>query len=303
MIKFSLAFFFLTLVVMGQENRTDTIYRKQLQDYNAAFTTSFITAKNDVLLKAYTDESILMPEHSRQRKGKNAIADFYKQWLRQAKCTSYQKTILELQDFGNYILEIGNFTQNLNLESQNPFSYSGKYAVLWKKPSTTKQPLTIAAEIWGADSYFDDKNIPDIDDSSVLKIEEYKASDKLGQEVKEQNNAIKKMVQNREGAEHAKIFMPDAMYLTYYTPILSGEKEITAYFTEHEKPGTLRIDRISILTSGIIYARTAIVEFGFYSVDWSDGDKNGNVKGKSINVWKKNLDGQLLLFRQMVNHD
>lgn len=303
MIKFSLAFFLLTIVVMGQETRTDTIFRKQLNDYNAAFATAFITAKNDILLKAYTDESILMPEHSRQRTGKKAIADFYKQWLAKAKATSYQKTIFELQDLGNYILEIGNFTQNLNLESQSPFLYSGKYAVLWKKPSTTKQPLTIAAEIWGADSYFDDKNIPDIDDSSIPKIEEYSGAEKLASEVKERNNTIKKRVQNREGAEHAKMFMPDAMYLTYYTPILSGEKDITAYFTEHEKPGTLRIDQISILTSGIIYARTAIVEFGFYSVDWSDGDKNGNVKGKSINVWKKNQDGQLLLFRQMVNHD
>lgn len=99
------------------------------------------------------------------------------------------------------------------------------------------------------------------------------------------------------------MFMPDAMYLTYYTPILSGEKEITDYFTEHEKPGTLRIEQISIETSNIIFAREAIVEFGFYNVDWRDGESSGNVKGKSINVWKKNNDGELLLFRQMVNHD
>lgn len=302
MIKFSAIFFLFAFGVFAQESKKDSVIRKQLQDYNVAFASAFTTGDKNTLLKSYTDQSILMPEHSRQRKGKTDIANFYKQWLDQAKVVSYQKTIFDLQDFGNYVLEIGNFAEDLNIKDQKSYTYSGKYAVLWKKGSKTN-PMTIAAEIWGADSYFEDKNIPDIDDSSVPQTQEYSASDKLASEVKERNNNIKKLVQNRLGGEHAKMFMTDAMYLTYYTPIISGEKDITAYFTEHEKPGTLSIDKISILTSGIIYAEKAIIEFGFYSVDWSDGDKNGNVKGKSINVWKRNSDGELMLFRQMVNHD
>jgi ketosteroid isomerase-like protein len=301
--RFSFIFFLFAFVGFAQENKIDSIIRKQIDNYNTSFTEACIKGNRDDLVKAYTDQTIFMPEHSRQRVGRKAIQDFYKQWLVQAKVASYQKKIAELQDFGNYVLEIGTFTEDLRLNEQHPFSYAGKYSVLWKKPSKRGQPLTIAAEIWGAASYFDDKNIPNIDDSSVPQTKEYSVSDKLASEVKERNATIKKLVQERQGTEHAKMFMPDAMYLTYYTPILSGEKEITDYFTEHEKPGTLSIDKISILTSGIIYARTAIIEFGFYNVDWHDGDSKGNVKGKSINVWKKNNNGELMLFRQIVNHD
>ncbi|RYJ39022.1 hypothetical protein NU08_1860 [Flavobacterium anhuiense] len=303
MIKLSLAFLLFAFAGFAQGSKSDSVIKKQIEEYNTSFANVFIKGNQGDLAKAYTDETIFMPEHSRQRLGRKAIEAFYEQWLAQAKINSYQKTILELQDFGNYVLEIGTFAENLSLNGQNAFSYSGKYSVLWAKPSKKNQLLTIAAEIWGSASYFDDKNIPNIDDAAIPPTKEYISSDKLTLEVKERNNNIKKLVQNRQGAEHAKMFMPDAMYLTYYTPILSGEKEITAYFTEHEKPGTLRIEQISILTSNIIFTQKAIVEFGFYNVDWSDGDRNGNVKGKSINVWKRNGDGELMLFRQMVNHD
>ncbi|KRD57971.1 hypothetical protein ASE40_16635 [Flavobacterium sp. Root935] len=302
MIKFSFTFFLFALGVFAQENKIDSNVRKQIESYNSSFAADFTGGNKEALLKAYTEQTILMPEHSRQRTGNKSIADFYKQWLDQAKVISYQRTILELQDFGSYVLEIGNFTEHLDKQNLKPYTYSGKYMVLWKKASKNK-PMTIAAEIWGSDSYFDDRFIPEIDDALVPSTKEFVTSDKLNLEVIERNNSIKKLVQNRLGGEHAKMFLPDAMYLTYYTPILSGEKDITAYFIEHEKPGTLSIDQISIRTSGVINAQKAIVEFGYYSVDWSDGDKKGNVKGKSINVWKRNSNGELMLFRQMVNHD
>lgn len=302
MIKFSFTFFLFALGVIAQENKIDPNIRKQIEDYNSSFAATFTNGSHKALLKACTEQTIFMPEHSRQRTGNKNIADFYKQWLDQAKITSYQRTILELQDFGNYFLEIGNFTENLEKPNIKPYTYSGKYMVLWKKVSNN-QPMTIAAEIWGSSSYLEDKFIPEIDDALVPPTKEFVTSDKLHLEVIERNNSIKRLVQNRLGGEHSKMFLPDAMYLTYYTPILSGEKDITAYFTEHEKPGTLSIDKISIQTSGIIKTQKAIVEFGYYSVDWSDGDKSGNVKGKSINVWKRNSNGDLMLFRQMVNHD
>ncbi|WP_343585891.1 DUF4440 domain-containing protein [Flavobacterium sp.] len=301
MIKLSLAFLFFVVSVFSQENKTDSDVRKQIEDYNVVFATALFENNKDMMLKFYTDQSVLMPEHSRQRVGKKMIAAFYEQWLDQAKVNSFQKTILELQDFGNYILEIGNFTENLHLKDLKPYAYLGKYMVLWRK--TSKNKMTIAAEIWGANSYFDDRFIPEIDDTAVPLTKEYTSSDKLINEVIERNGSIKNLVQNRLGAEHAKMFTPDAMYLTYYTPILSGEKDITAYFTEHEKPGTLKIEQISIQTSGVIVTKKAIVEFGFYNVDWRDGTNHGNVKGKSINVWKRNEKGTLMLFRQMVNHD
>lgn len=300
MVKYCCLLVLFAFPVFAQQINSD---RKQIEDYNSAFARAFIQKDKLNLIKPYTESSVFMPEHSRQRVGKKSIADFYEQWLRDTKINSYQKTIFELIDLGNFKLEIGTFDENLQLKGEQTFAYSGKYMILWKQSSKKNQPMTIAAEIWGANSYFDDKQIPDINDENNPVTTELNASYPLTAEVKARNNKIQNLVQKRLGAEHAKLFMSDAIYLTYYTPMLIGTTDITNYFIEHEKPGTLKIDSISIKTSGIIDAKNTVVEFGFYSVDWSDGDKKGNVKGKSINVWKKNAAGELMLFRQIVNHD
>lgn len=303
MIKLRFIFILLSFAVSAQKKVSDINIRKQLEDYNSSFASAFIKGDNNGLLKSYTNSSVFMPEHSRQRIGRNEIASFYQQWLTDSKVTFYQKTIFELQDIGNCILEIGNFTENLHKKDDQSRTYKGKYMVIWKPSLKKGQPMTIVAEIWGSDSYIDDKLLPEIEDKLITVEKEYLSSDKLTAAIKEQNNKIKKLVQERSGIEHAKLFMPDAIYMTYYTPMLIGSEKISNYFNEHEKPGFLNIDAISIKTSGIIEKEKAVIEFGFYSVDWSDGSKKGNVKGKSINIWKKNSEGEFKLFRQIVNHD
>ncbi len=302
MSRITLIFFLLALGTSAQEKETDLNFRKQIEAYNTSFSTFFMEGNIDNFSKLYTEQTIFLPEHSRERIGKKNIVDFYKQWLSEVKIVAFKKTIYELQNLGNYILEIGNFKEDFAKKDHKIYSYSGKYMILWKLAKKGK-PMTIAAEIWGSDSYIDDKEFPEINDANIPNTKEYSDSDKLTVEIKERNQNIRKLVQERNGAEHAKMFMSDAIYLTYYTPMLSGIKDITDYFVDHEKPGTLKIESISIKTSAIIKTEKAVVEFGFYSVDWRDGENNGNVKGKSTNVWKRNQDNQLLLFRQMVNHD
>ena len=45
------------------------------------------------------------------------------------------------------------------------------------------------------------------------------------------------------------------------------------------------------------------LEQGFYRVGWRAGSDSGTVAGKSLNLWKRDQDGTLMLYRQAVNHD
>lgn len=276
---------------------------QQIEAKNTAIAKAFIAGDTKALQSQYMQWAVIMPEHTTTRKGETLIRQYYTEWLASAKMDSYSKTIYEIQDFDGWALEIGTFVQKFTLKSGQTHNYDGKYMVLWRISDKLETSPFIAAEIWGANNYINDADFPVITDSPKTHWEAI-TNETLKNEVISRNQVIAQLVKQRKGAEHAKLFMPDAIYMTYYTPMLVGIDKITAYFTEHEKPGTLKIDTLELNTNDCYsMGGDVIVEFGSYKVDWSDGDAKGTVMGKSINVWKRNGAGTLMLYRQMVNHD
>jgi ketosteroid isomerase-like protein len=274
---------------------------KQIVERNALISGAFIEGDAEKIAENYMKNALMMPEHSTSRRGTEAITEYYASWLKAAKLNSFTKTIYEVQNLKDYALEIGTFTQNFTLQGGKPFEYKGKYMVLWRI-STNMDTCWIEAEIWGANDYINDADFPAIKDTAIPE-DEPDYNPVLTDEVKLRNGIIAKLVTERKGGEHAALFMPDAIYMTYYTPMLIGE-EIKLYFVEHEKPGTLKIESIQINTNGVNETEGGlIIEYGSYKVDWSDGDAKGTVTGKSINVWKRDANGTLMMYRQMVNHN
>lgn len=276
---------------------------QQVDARNKAFAQTLTDKDIAKITGFYTNTAELMPEHSQLRHGSENIRDYYSQWFAGTQANQAQKTIYEIQDLGNYALETGTFILSFDKINAGNYKYVGKYLTIWKKPSGTETELKIAAQIWGANAGINDSDFPDIDDSKTISYD-IAFDTETYNELKERNAKIAKLVSERKGAEHAKLFMNDAIYMTYYTPMLVGMNKIEAYFTEHEKPGTLKIEDIAINNGGAIkVGKNIIIEFGSYKVDWSDGDAKGTVTGKSINVWKRDAAGTLMLYRQMVNHD
>lgn len=288
---------------LAQSLTSKDLLWKQIEAKNATISKAFCSGDVMGIIAEYMQDASIMPEHSTTRKGKNDIKQYYTDWLAGAKMLHYTKTILEIHDLDGWALEIGTFSQDFKIHNGKGFNYAGKYMVLWRVQQKLDTSPFIAAEIWGANDYIDDDHFPIIND--IPKPAKETITDKtLEKEIIGRNQVIAQLVTERKGAEHAKLFMPDAIYMTYYTPMLIGMDKIKAYFIEHEKPGTLKIDTLE-LTTDALYATAAgpIVEFGSYKVDWTDGDAKGTVMGKSINVWKRDATGTLMLYRQMVNHD
>jgi ketosteroid isomerase-like protein len=280
---------------------TDPLW-KAITEKNDKQARAFLAGDTGKMKELYWDWAVMMPEHSVTRYYPQAIADYYKQWFSLAKMNTCSKTTLEVIDYNGFALETGAFTQSFTLNGGKPYTYTGKYMVLWRISSKLFDSPWIAAEIWGANAPFDDAELPQIKDTE-LTIERRLTGTELEKEVKSRNNIIAKLVKERKGAEHADLFLPDAAYMTYYTPILNGSEKIKAYFTAHEKPGDVTINTLLLDASLVMETKDGAIEFGFYSVGFTSGSYTGMVNGKSINVWKRNKDGVLMLYRQMVNHD
>jgi ketosteroid isomerase-like protein len=174
--------------------------------------------------------------------------------------------------------------------------------VVWDTAGATPRVL---AEIWGADAAFDAAALPEIADAVPLELATAGNDPQVGAQLDARNSLIRSLVMQRKGAEHAALFLADAVYLPYYAPLRVGREAIHDYFVEHERPGPVSIDALE-LRSGRIHplgGGRLQLEEGFYRVSWRAGSDSGTVEGKSLNVWKRGDDGSWMLYRQAVNHD
>jgi ketosteroid isomerase-like protein len=279
-----------------------TPLQERLQISNQTFSEAFVAEDLAAVKSHYADDAVLMPEHGTARYGKEDIEDFYRQWFNGAKIGGLRKTLYETLDFGDYAVETGAFVQTYTKDGDQPYDYSGKYMVLW---ATDGDQPRIVSELWGANAPFDDKALPVVEDGAPSIDRVFRNDAKIAEEIRGRNAIIGKLVAERKGSEHADLFLPDAIYMTYYMPMLVGIDNIRRYFIEHERPGEVAIDSLA-LSTGNIYPMDGgnlQLEQGFYVVDWRAGNDSGTVRGKSLNLWKRNQDGTLMLYRQAVNHD
>ncbi|MET0814158.1 MAG: DUF4440 domain-containing protein [Pseudoxanthomonas sp.] len=276
--------------------------RELIEARNREFSRALVGEDLAAVLSHYAADAMLMPEHSTARYGTDAIEGYYRQWFAGAAVDGLHKTVREVLDYGRYAVETGTFVQTFARPASQPYRYAGKYMVLW---AIDGGQARILSELWGADAPFDDAALPAIQDAPSVAGIEFSKDAKVAAEIAARNALIGRLVTERKGAEHADLFLPDAVYMTYYTPMLVGMDDIRPYFIEHEKPGPLTIESLE-LHAGNIYPMDGgrlQLEQGFYRVDWRAGNDSGTVRGKSLNLWKRDADGTLMLFRQAVNHD
>ena len=286
----------------AQSAGSGTHLREQLEIRNQEFSEAFVGEDVATVMGHYVDGAMLMPEHSAARYGQDSIEDYYRQWFGAAAIDRFRKTIHETLDFGNYAIETGTFVQTFTKDGAQPYDYSGKYMVVWAIDG--KQPR-IVSELWGANAPFDDAMLPDIEDGAPVTDRRFPNDAKVAEEIGRRNALIDMLVTERKGSEHADLFLPDALYMTYYTPMLVGIENIRPYFVEHEKPGVVIIESLD-LSTGNIYPMedgNLQLEQGFYKAAWRAGNDSGTVTGKSLNLWKRDKGGTLMLYRQAVNHD
>jgi ketosteroid isomerase-like protein len=276
--------------------------RERLETRNRGFSEAFVGEDLAAIMDYYAGSAMLMPEHSGARYEKASIEDYYRQWFGGVAVSRLHKTIREVLDYGEYAVETGSFVQSFTRPGSQPYDYSGKYMVVWAIDGG--QPR-IVSELWGANAPFDAAVLPAVEDPAPVTDRKFANDARVAEEIGRRNAVVGRLVTERKGEEHARLFLPDAVYMTYYTPMLVGIENIRPYFIEHERPGGVTIDSLELSAANIIpmdHGKLQL-EQGFYKVAWRAGSDSGTVTGKSLNLWKRDSDGTLMLYRQAVNHD
>lgn len=290
--------------IKGQNSKSVDQLKEKLKAVNNQIADSFLQKNSNIIIEYYDDAApVCMPEYHKALYTKQEIKSYYEQWLNGFKIKEYNREIYEIQLYANFAIEIGLFKINSTNATGKDLAYDGKYLNVWRIEKNGK--LTLMSEIWGANKAIDGSNFSFIK-TKLTDTPKLKTDKKVENEINKRNTRITELVTKREGEKHAtEFFTKDAIYLTYDTPMLIGMENIKPYFVEHEKPNGVSIDSLSIRASKMIPLNNLVIEYGYYYVDVSWDNKKGKaiVTGKSVNIWKRNENGILMLYRQMVNHD
>ncbi|WP_372016603.1 DUF4440 domain-containing protein [Pseudoxanthomonas sp. 10H] len=276
--------------------------RQRIEQANATLAQAWRTEDAAALRARYRDDAMLMPEHASARLGGEAIAGFQRQWLDGVETRDYERRIHDLVELGAHAVETGTFRHAYARQGAAPYDYAGHYLVVWDTGGAAPRVL---AELWGADAAFDAAMLPPVTDDAPVDPAGFDNDPALLRQIAARNAQVRARVMARQGAEHADMFLADAVYLPYYTPMQVGIEAIRGYFVEHERPGPVAIEALDLHTARLhpLDGGRLQLEEGFYRVAWRAGDDRGTVHGKSLNLWKRADDGTWMLYRQAVNHD
>jgi len=275
---------------------------RRLARANAGISRDWLAADAIALQSRYVDDAVLMPEHATARRGAPAIGAYYAALFKAARVTDYHRMSQNILEYDGHAVQTGTYRLVLAVATSPGREFRGKFMALWDLRTDTPR---LVCELWGADSPFERTALPAIDLPSSPRASPDAPDPSLAAEVAARNALIGQLVTERRGSDHAALFLPDAIYLPYYSPMRIGITQIRDYFLAHEQPGEVAIEALHLERGAIrpLQGHDVVLEEGFYRVAWRAGNDHGVVRGKSLNLWQRDAQGELKLLRQAVNHD
>ena len=281
------------LSFQGNLNKTKLI---EAQSGNLA---KFIVSESlDGLQTVFAMDAWILPEYHKTLVGVEDIESYYGQFFEKSVTLSYQKHPFEIQEFGGAFLELGTFKHRYQTPEGTLFDYNGKYMTFWEFKGDTPK---INAHIWGASNYFEAENLTFVSmDPQEIKVDIPKSEWKDA--IEEVRSYVYQAVLHSDAKTTMKSYAEDAIYMTYYDPPFLGKTQIANYFYPHYQPGTVQRDSLMTRAVRIIDLGKYALKFGEYHVEWTYEDQPYFIKGKGISLFRRREDGEVEIYRQMINH-
>jgi ketosteroid isomerase-like protein len=246
----------------------------------------------------FADEASILPEYHQTVVGKPYITQYYEQFFEKSETLSYQKHPFEIQKFGEGFLELGTFKHHYKTPSGTTFHYNGKYMTFWELQNGLPK---IKAHIWGASNYFEAKNL-DFVSVNVPELNADISPSKWKNDIEEIRSYVYQAVLEGDAKTSIRPYADDAIYMPYYDPAFIGKTQIANYFYPHYEPGTVQRDSLMTSTVKIVDLGKYALKFGEYHVEWTQENKPHYIKGKGLSLYRRRDDGQIEIYRQMINH-
>jgi ketosteroid isomerase-like protein len=295
--------FLVDISLFGQLKSSDN-YKSKIKVINNQLSQAFIDKKVEMILNYFDKDAICMPEFQTSMKGTEAIKEYYSGILNKRQTTSFAKTILEIIQLKNNIVEIGTFTTSYqSIEGQNT-TLNGKYINIWTPQQNGS--LKLKAESFGYLHRIDNPT------SHLVKIskanstykfpEPSKGNNDLAFQLKALNTLMEKSVQTRDGNLRADFFSEDAIFMPFADSSKVGMKSIRTHLIDYNSY-PVKIDTISIYNEYFEDCNDYVIEFPRFYVKWHTSDNSGLGSGKGIRIWKREKNCSLKLYRELGNHD
>lgn len=275
--------------------------KAELEDINKRIEIFYSKESFDSLAELFAKEFIFMPEY------KSAIAEiktlkaFYRDWFNTVEIINFKKNIYKVEVYGDYILEIGNFSLIYSTQANQKNDYTGKYMAMWKHDANKR--LRILSEAFGSDKYIEAKNVPyarvEVKNSFVLNTN--MVSDKVSKEIEEIDKTLTKAVTEGNGKARADGFMKDGIYMPHFGEILEGMDTLLPYMLKTYNPDAKLYVRNTY--QEIFDLGEFVFLSGHFKGGWGDTISGGKFEGNMSNLFKRNEDGDLKMYRQLANND
>ena len=238
----------------------------------------------------FQQDGILMADYQSELKGIDNISRYYDSLFLNNSISDYQMTSHELFDFGNTVVDIGNF-QWLR-EKRNE---SGKYWNVWKKDVTGTYRLFTQA--FGFFHKIDTPTLLSFKISS-MKLRE----DTSSFELQAYNALMEKAVRERSGMLRTEFFTDDAIFYPFEDSPKVSKKVLLPYLIAYNS-GDVTIPSIKIFTTYQASFGEYILEYNGFNVDWQSGNYQGSTTGKGVRIWRRQPNGSLKILREIGLHD
>jgi ketosteroid isomerase-like protein len=274
----------------------------EISSMNNRIEVLYIKKDANSLAGLYSKDLTFLPEYKPSITEIGILKKFYSDWFKVVDIRAYKKSPYKVEAFSNYILEIGTFRMDYLVKGNTEHSYTGKYMVMWKR--NPKGVLKILSEAFGSDRYIESENVP----YATIAVEERNALDKniIGGKLKAEVEAFDSILTRavKEGNSSARLdgFAKDGIYMPIFESVLEG--------TELLKPYMIKIYRSE---AGLFVKKNTYREIfnlgeyvfinGHFKGGWGDSNNGGNFEGNMTNLMKRDGDGKLKMYRQLVNND
>ncbi|MEZ4885593.1 MAG: hypothetical protein R3E32_12745 [Chitinophagales bacterium] len=248
------------------------------------------------IIDLYMDEAIVLAEYNPLIDGKKQIENYYTEVFKKQNIEAYQKETEELFDFGETVLEIGNFKKKFSDKKY----YEGKYFNVWKYKNDGN--LLLKAEAFG---YYHPIDTPA--NLRVLSIEEEslglmpRKGKKIPLELDAYDALNENCVRDRDTKKLIETYTEDATYYPFANTKKDGIENLKKHFIDYHK-NPVKIDSIQVWTYDYEKVSDGIIQYSKFYVQWTVPGFTGNTQGTGLIFYKRREDNSLKIHRQIGLH-
>lgn len=252
----------------------------------------------------FADSLRLMPEFQKTVIGKNNAMSYYKAFLERFRISDYQRETVEVLNLGERVVELGTFDLILTLKSNGKtYPVKGKYQEFWHNSRNGKLALVTAAWNYSHEiAIADQLRFNTVPVTDVAMVAHLPINNNIRFELAAFNRLQERTISEHDAKLWTRFFTDDAKYIYSGSPIASGRKQIDDFFAEHVRHIPV-FEKLDIRNDRIDHLGNYVVEYASHIAIVRSGDFSGVFTGKNVNIWRREKDGSLKIFREMAMYD